>query len=301
MMGTPVESISMEPGEMNQSIIVVPIQSVPLPSNPTQSNDILSSLIELFSNQTDLPQIIMLVRQCIREPSIHQYNRLMNLSAIQLLHNSSEPQSELYYNILYILSYGTLYDYHQSRQNKQCIELTGDELYKLKQLTLITLLQSTTTVSYDTIQQQCELTCIRDIENLCIDCMYNNLCIGKLNQLQKQFVVYNCMSRPVQPIDTQFNQQLIDLYTAYTRQCTNVIQLIQSYQSNLTQFADAQYQQQEKYHQLKLDKIRYLQSNPLSTTNILSIDTCSEVSPSANNLASRFSNSMKSGLRKIGL
>jgi len=72
-------------------------------------------------------------------------------------------------------------------------------LRKLRQLTLVTLSSENKVIPYAMLQQQLEVTNVRELEDLIIDSIYANLIGGKLDQKSKQLEIDFAIGRDLRP------------------------------------------------------------------------------------------------------
>jgi COP9 signalosome complex subunit 7 len=90
--------------------------------------------------------------------------------------------------------------------------LNEKQLYKLKQLSVVSLASShrvtfqfifktKKVLSYDLLLKTLQLSDVRNLEDLLIDCFYADLCRGKLDQKGKCVEIFEALGRDVRPED----------------------------------------------------------------------------------------------------
>lgn len=76
---------------------------------------------------------------------------------------------------------------------------TDVQLFKLRQLTIVSLGLKNRTLSYEVLFTELGIEGIRSLEDLIIPGIYNGLFVGKLNQDKRQFEIFKIVSRDVNP------------------------------------------------------------------------------------------------------
>ncbi|KAG6402738.1 hypothetical protein SASPL_134949 [Salvia splendens] len=79
-------------------------------------------------------------------------------------------------------------------------QLVPDQVLKLKQLTVLTLVETDKVLPYDPLMQELDVSNVRELEDFVInDCMYVGIVRGKLDQLRRCFKVQFAAGRDIQP------------------------------------------------------------------------------------------------------
>jgi len=151
------------------------------------------------------------VEDVLSHPSIYVFAELSQLPAVKALEQSS-PDT---HKALQLFTFGTLKD------NK--LKLSEVQTKKLKKLTVINLASEKKILSYGELSKELGLVDnqIRELEDLLIECLYEGIIVGKLNQKEKTLFVDFSISRDLKPdqIDSMINileqwcgksQQLLD-------------------------------------------------------------------------------------------
>mmetsp|Transcript_27830 Transcript_27830/g.64464 ORF Transcript_27830/g.64464 Transcript_27830/m.64464 type:complete len:283 (+) Transcript_27830:83-931(+) len=159
---------------------------------------------------SNISTIRTLVMKVLTDPQIHSGFDQIKQALRQSL--SSSAEGEIMLRTLDLFSYGSYKDY-KSADSGQYLSLTDAQLFKLRQLTVLSLVQQSclrTTqvgrVSYDTLQQELGM---EEVEDLVVSCIYSCLIMGKLCQKTRALVVSSehgppCRSRDVPPSQTGF-------------------------------------------------------------------------------------------------
>jgi COP9 signalosome complex subunit 7 len=117
------------------------------------------------------------------------------------------------------------------------IELSAAQLKKLKMITIVEAAQREKVLRYHDIAAQLDIPQgnVRELEDLFIDCIYNELVQGKLDQLNQQFHVVSVCGRDLRPTDIEsalakleaWDKQLQHTQTIFenniTRQCDKAV------------------------------------------------------------------------------
>ncbi|KAL9648432.1 hypothetical protein ABK040_014052 [Willaertia magna] len=118
---------------------------------------------------------------------------LLDLKGIKEL-DGTENQKDL--DTLKLFAYGTYSDYKNNKD--KYASLSDKNLNKLKQLSIVTLASKNRLLRYDDLLKELDVTNVRELEDLLIDCMYQGLLEGKLDQKEKNLEVYETLGRDIQ-------------------------------------------------------------------------------------------------------
>lgn len=86
--------------------------------------------------------------------------------------------------------------------------MSAPQLHKLKMLSLVSVASDSTVITYDSIMQLLDLVSVRVVEDMFMDCMYQNLILGKMDQRRGCFLVTFAASRDSSFDRTSMVQQL---------------------------------------------------------------------------------------------
>uniref|UniRef100_A0A453BIH4 PCI domain-containing protein n=1 Tax=Aegilops tauschii subsp. strangulata TaxID=200361 RepID=A0A453BIH4_AEGTS len=146
-----------------------------------------AELIEQFSAQAAAlssgPQLAALVLEATSHPALFAFSELLTLPALSKLTGTQYASS---LDLLRLFAYGTLKDY---KSNSSALPaLLPDQARKLKQLSVLTLAESTKVLPYDQLMQELDVSNVRELEDFLInECMYSGIVRGKLDQLRRCF------------------------------------------------------------------------------------------------------------------
>jgi hypothetical protein len=127
-----------------------------------------------------------LVLQALEHPRVFVFGELLDMSNVQ------EMESK-YLDLLRIFAYGTFKDYVE--KESQLPALTAKHIRKLKLLTFVTLASLNKFIKFADLQVEVDLSSSRELEDLIIEAVYQNLVVGKIDQEQQCFVVESHVPR----------------------------------------------------------------------------------------------------------
>ncbi|ONM57397.1 COP9 signalosome complex subunit 7 [Zea mays] len=154
-----------------------------------------AELIAQFSSQavalSSAQQLAALVLEATSHPALFAFSELLALPALSMLAGTQYSSS---LDLLRLFAYGTLKDYKNNSGSLPA--LLPDQVRKLKQLSVLTLAESTKILPYDQLMQELDVSNVRELEDFLInECMYSGIVRGKLDQLRRCFEV-----RCLQPV-----------------------------------------------------------------------------------------------------
>ncbi|XP_066382394.1 COP9 signalosome complex subunit 7-like isoform X2 [Miscanthus floridulus] len=158
-----------------------------------------AELIAQFSAQaaalSSAPQLAALVLEATSHPALFAFSELLTLPALSKLAGTQYASS---LDLLRLFAYGTLKDYKSNSGSLPA--LLPDQVRKLKQLSVLTLAESTKILPYDQLMQELDVSNVRELEDFLInECMYSGIVRGKLDQLRRCFEVQFAAGRDLTP------------------------------------------------------------------------------------------------------
>lgn len=210
----------------------------------------LASFCTLAQGQEGLA-LVFLIEKVLSSPKIYTFGEFLSLPNVSALSgDASASQTDREkclqsYNTLELFAYGTYHDYINNKSNY--IELSDIMQNKLKQLSVISMAETSKVIPYADLQEALEISEIRALEDLLIETIYAGLISAKLNQLDSVVRVQSTVGRDVKPQDISV---LIEQLTALKDMCSEQISLLQSSTSQLQQHrllddVEAKYTQQQ--------------------------------------------------------
>ncbi|KAI9164443.1 hypothetical protein H9P43_008294 [Blastocladiella emersonii ATCC 22665] len=135
-----------------------------------------------------------LVAKVLEAPGVYVFAELMELAPIQQLATTHPKVAAT----LRVFAYGTLADY--KAQQADLLPLTPAMHHKMRLLTLISLAHATRVLPYDTVLAALDLdspTAVRDLEDLAIEAIYENLLGAVLDQKARALHIEWAVGRDV--------------------------------------------------------------------------------------------------------
>jgi len=136
-----------------------------------------------------------LIQDATSAPGVFVFAELLDQPNIQELANSE--QHAPYVSLLQLFSYKTFSDYLQYKDSLPA--LNDAQITKLKHLTLVSLAVDHRILPYDHLLSVLQVSSIRELEDLIIDAIYQDVIRGKLDQKEQQFEVEYTMGRDLEP------------------------------------------------------------------------------------------------------
>ncbi|PWZ13570.1 COP9 signalosome complex subunit 7 [Zea mays] len=175
-----------------------------------------AELIAQFSSQavalSSAQQLAALVLEATSHPALFAFSELLALPALSMLAGTQYSSS---LDLLRLFAYGTLKDYKSkivactfailtllpfADNSGSLPALLPDQVRKLKQLSVLTLAESTKILPYDQLMQELDVSNVRELEDFLInECMYSGIVRGKLDQLRRCFEVQFAAGRDLTP------------------------------------------------------------------------------------------------------
>jgi len=175
-----------------------------------------------------------LIENATAAPGVFVFAELLELTNIQEL--SANPQHAPYLELLRLFSYGSYEEYKSKKDSYPA--LSPAQLTKLKYLSIVSLATQTRILSYPQLRTALDVGTLRELEDLIIDAMYQDVLRGRLDQKEQQLEVEYTMGRDVRP------DQLSQLLSALKNWSSQTEQVINALDTKLAQIAA--HQEQEK-------------------------------------------------------
>lgn len=138
-----------------------------------------------------------IIEQALNSPNVYVFGELLQSpNVIALESTEHKPHLEL----LRIFAYGTYQDYKKSQNLPP---LSPQMLTKLKQLTIVSLSAEHKVIPYTVLLQQLDISNLRELEDLVIECIYQELIKGKLDQKYQQLEIDFAIGRDITPVQLE--------------------------------------------------------------------------------------------------
>lgn len=161
-----------------------------------------------------------LVRDATAAQGVYVFAQLMDVPSIRELQKTPEHESS--YALLELFAHGTYQEY--KAKSSSYPPLSPQQVTKLKYLSLASLATQNRILPYSTLLAELEISTIRELEDLIIDAIYQDIVRGKLDQKEQQFEVEFTMGR-----DLQVSQlpALLDELKNWSRRTAGVIDALE--------------------------------------------------------------------------
>ena len=135
-----------------------------------------------------------LIKQVLEHPGVNVFGELLDMpSVVELGNTSHAPSLEL----LKTFAYGTWRDY--KAHEAELPALSDAQVIKLKKLSAVTFAAQSKILAYDVLMRELEISSVRELEDLLIECIYAGLISGRLDQQAACLEVFSAAGRDVHP------------------------------------------------------------------------------------------------------
>jgi len=165
---------------------------------------------------------VAVIEQALNHPSIFVFGELLDMPNVQQL---QQTEFKPYYDLLHIFTYGSYIDY-QKNQN-ELPQMTPQMITKLRQLTIVFLSSLSKVIPYSILLKHLDIQNVRELEDLIIDCIYQNIIKGKLDQKGKHLEIEFSIGRDIPPTQIDAMINLLNNWSdTSTTLLNNITQLI---------------------------------------------------------------------------
>ncbi|KAJ3158428.1 hypothetical protein HDU86_002897 [Geranomyces michiganensis] len=189
-----------------------------------------------------------LIQDVLAAPGVYVFSELLEAPSVREL--LSHPTHAASARLLEIFAYGTYQDYKEHAATFP--PLNDVQLQKLKHLSLVTLSGQNRTLQYDNLLKYLDIANVRELEDLVIDSIYQDLIRGKLDQNRKCLEVEYAMGRDLRPQD---EGRLLAVLDAWCQTSETILQSIDDNISQINLMIAAEEQEKEE-HQKQVEEAR---------------------------------------------
>ncbi|KAG0266006.1 COP9 signalosome complex subunit 7a [Mortierella polycephala] len=180
---------------------------------------------------------VQLIKDVLTAPGVMVFGELLDMPNVAEL--KTHPDHARYHKLLEIFSFGTYYDYQQNRDSLP--EITEVQRTKLQQLSIVTLSEQKRAIPYKDLLEYLDIANVRQLEDLIMDAIYQNVINANLDQRLKLVEVHSAMGRDLRPGQAQVMLKVLEDWTKTSEA------LLQALNAKMTQV-------QENYEKEKLAK-----------------------------------------------
>jgi len=137
---------------------------------------------------------VAVIEQALGAPGVFVFGELLDMPNVKQL-EGTENKSHL--ELLKVFAYGIFQTYKEKASTLP--PLTPQMSTKLRQLTIVSLSADHKVIPYTVLLQQLDIPNVRELEDLIIDCIYQGVIRGKLDQKFKQLEVDFAIGRDIRP------------------------------------------------------------------------------------------------------
>uniref|UniRef100_A0A0V0HXY4 Putative COP9 signalosome complex subunit 7-like n=1 Tax=Solanum chacoense TaxID=4108 RepID=A0A0V0HXY4_SOLCH len=154
--------------------------------------------IEFFVKQASALKgsaLTSVIVEATSHPSLFAFSEILSVPSVLELEGT---ENSVYLDLLRLFAHGTWSDYKSIACRLP--QLVSAQALKLKQLTVLTLADTSKVLPYDQLMQELDVTNVRELEDFLInECMYVGIVRGKLDQLKRCFEVQFAAGRDLRP------------------------------------------------------------------------------------------------------
>jgi len=181
-----------------------------------------------------------LIQDATSAPGVFVFGELLDAPNIQELADNEQYVSHL--RLLQLFAYRTFQDY---LKNKDMLPaLNQAQITKLKHLSLVSLAMERRILSYADLLESLQMPTIRELEDLIIDAIYQDVIRGKLDQKEQQFEVEYTMGRDLEPGKVE---SVLAALKAWADTTSSVLTALDSKLVSLASQAAARHREEEEY------------------------------------------------------
>lgn len=141
-----------------------------------------------------------LVKQALDHSAVFVFGELLDCPNVQALGNTPEGLRLL--ELMRIFAYGTYLDYIAKRN--ELPELGAAQLRKLQLLTIVSLATKEKHIKFSDMQVALGVSNTRELEDVIIESIYQNLIVGKMDQESQCLIVESCACRDCRDQDIDY-------------------------------------------------------------------------------------------------
>lgn len=193
----------------------------------TCSNTILRKYVEMARDSSGIALQNVIV-QALEANGLYVFAELLNLNSVKEM--ETDAMNMKYWKLLNTFTYGTLQTYKEIMA--ELPPLSPLMAKKLQLLTLMTLAADNKFLSYESLSKELCVENPRELENLLISAIYEEVIKGRLDQLNSRLEIHWSAGRDVKPNDMM---NIIETLTSWCSGCEKVLTNIEQQVVNADQ------------------------------------------------------------------
>ncbi|CAG8487804.1 9223_t:CDS:2 [Ambispora leptoticha] len=191
---------------------------------------------------------VKLIKEALAAPGVYVFAELLEMPNIAELKDHEQHSS--YHTLLRLFSYGTYKDYKENVSSLPKLETA--QLNKLKHLSIVSLSEESRIIPYDILLQYLDISNVRELEDLIIEAIYQDVIKGKLDQKKKQLEIEYTMGRDLRPGQID---HMLQVLAAWSQTSEEILKTIEAKIQHVKEAAAANKIEKEKY-EAELEKAR---------------------------------------------
>jgi len=215
--------------------------------------------------------LVFVIGQVLKHPSIFVFGEILNAPNVIALAQTAIHRPHL--ELLKIFAYGTYQDYVAQKDQLQLpkFDAATREIIKLKMLSIVEYASRIKLLQYRQLMADLDVATVRELEDLIIDCVYNGLIQGKLDQRKNAFEVQWVMGRDLGPTDVEDMAKTLDLWvnTSEALMKTLDLKLKQANEAHERKKKDQADIQKQRADIIEAIKVEVTQAGPDALANLL--------------------------------
>ncbi|KAG0045726.1 hypothetical protein BGZ83_009037, partial [Gryganskiella cystojenkinii] len=152
---------------------------------------------------------VQLIKDVLAAPGVMVFGELLDMPNVVEL--KSHPEHSRYHRLLEIFAYGTFQDYQQNKASLP--EITEIQRTKLQQLSIVSLSEQTRALPYNDLLTYLEIANVRQLEDLIMDAIYQNVINASLDQKLKLVEIHSAMGRDLRPGQAEVMVRILNDWT----------------------------------------------------------------------------------------
>ncbi|KAJ3292564.1 hypothetical protein HK104_005197 [Borealophlyctis nickersoniae] len=173
----------------------------------------------LLAKSTKGAGCVKLIQDALSAPGVYVFSELLETPNVEALKSHTEHAP--YYNLLELFAYGT---YQEYKSHAAALPPLSDvQLKKLKHLSIVTMSGENRTLHYEILQGYLDISNVRELEDLLIDAIYQDVIKGKLDQKKKAVEVEYAMGRDLRP---EQSEKIMSMLAAWLKTSDTILQTI---------------------------------------------------------------------------
>ncbi|CAI2181473.1 8294_t:CDS:2 [Funneliformis geosporum] len=204
---------------------------------------------------------VQLIKDALAAPGVYVFAELLSMPNVAELQKNEQHVS--YHTLLRLFSYGTYKDYKEHVSTLPPLDAT--QLNKLKHLSIVSLSEESRTIPYDILLHYLDIPNVRELEDLIIEAVYQDVIKGKLDQKRKQLEIEYTMGRDLRPGQID---QMLEVLSVWSQTSEEILKVTDAKITQVRDTAIENKKQREDYEK-EVERLRKeVKSNSKNTDHM---------------------------------